>query len=88
MTNLDKYLDPPDEPEAVYCEECGQEMEHHFEYKENWYICKNPFCPAKFEGEAKEMAEKLVNALDTVSRLESRVRFLSNRLRQVDPSWG
>ena len=24
--NWDKYLDPPDEPEAILCESCGIEM--------------------------------------------------------------
>lgn len=89
MKNFDSYYDPPDEPEAVICEECGQEEEiiHDWDGAED-SRCANPFCPAKFiDPTIKEMAEKLVDALDTVSRLEGRVKHLTRLVRIYDPEY-
>lgn len=82
MKNFDSYYDPPEGPETPICEECGQDMVK----VRVWYTlppdykCENQFCPAKFHGTAKEMAQALVDALDTVSELELKVRLLNNRL--------
>lgn len=80
---------PPDEEEAVICESCGQEMEEEGRYKlgKPYYRCNNHFCPSKFDWTAKEMAEKLVDALDTVSRLESKVKHLTRLIRFYDPEY-
>lgn len=75
----DRYLDPPDEPEADLCQSCGVELE--------WKIitliplkgdlaCLNPFCPDKHNGVAKEMAELIVELRDEVDTLRLRVKIL------------
>jgi hypothetical protein len=64
-----QYLTPPDEPEAVLCNDCGEEME-------NGETCKNQYCPAKFEGVAAEMANELVEALAEVKTLKAKVKRL------------
>ena len=53
--NWDKYLDPPDEPEAVFCDECGEEMEYNKwgDWMRHYMECRNPFCPGKHDGIAK-----------------------------------
>lgn len=81
MTDFDSYYNPPDEPEAIICEECGQELSVLARDISSTF-CGNPFCPSKFREKSieREMAEKLVDALDTVSRLEVKVRLLNNML--------
>ncbi len=65
----DRYLDPPDEPEAELCQSCGVELE--------WKIttliplkgdpaCLNPLCPDKHTGITKEMAELIVELREEV----------------------
>ena len=82
--SYDRWLTSvPEEPEAIICESCGQEMEILEVFQGQKYAkCVNPFCPNKHTGIAKEIAEKLVDALDTVSRLESMVKHLKNQLGQ------
>jgi len=73
----DQYLNPPDEPEAVFCEDCGEEMEaQHSGMK-----CGNEFCPSNFdEGTVeREMAELLINAQEEVKRLVKKVRRLKGK---------
>jgi hypothetical protein len=82
--SYDRHLDPPDEIEGKDCEECGQKMEYHkpfYKGEEHWWSCPNSFCPSKHVHVGKEMAEKLVETLDTVSRLEARVKFLARKLQ-------
>lgn len=79
---------PPDEPEAVICEECGQEMELRFTiHDHNAYFCENQYCPAKFTGVAKEMAQALSEAIDELMSLEGRVKHLTRLLRIYDPEY-
>lgn len=78
----DRYLDPPDEPEAELCQSCGVELE--------WRIttliplrgdlaCLNPFCPDKHSGVAKEMAELIVDTLSLrVKMLKRMIDTVSN----------
>lgn len=65
----DQYLTPPDEPESVLCDDCGEEME-------DGEICKYQFCPARFEGDAKEMAELLIGAREEVKSLARKLKRL------------
>lgn len=66
-----RYLDPPDEPEAVFCDDCGEEMT----VKHDGMTCTNQYCPAKFEGDAREMAELLIGAREEVKSLARRLRL-------------
>lgn len=70
------YLEPPDEPEAVFCEECGEEME-------NGETCKYQFCPSKFEGDAKEMAYMLIGATEEVKSLAQQLRRVKMKHAQL-----
>jgi hypothetical protein len=83
--NNERYLEPPDEIEAKECEFCGQEMEIVSDWlDEKYWECKNRFCPENFTGTAKEMAEKLVETLDTLSRVEKRLKFLSKKIEKLE----
>ena len=73
------YLEPPDEPEAVFCEECGEEMVREWKWSarnpmQNKLVCRNKFCPAKFEGDAKEMAYMLIGATEEVKSLARQLK--------------
>jgi hypothetical protein len=73
---------PPDEIEARECEFCSQEMEVESDWLEQkYYVCRNFYCPENYTGAARQVAEKLVDTLDTVSRLEKRVKFLARKLQ-------
>ena len=74
IKNLDKYLDPPDEPEAELCEACGHEMVE-FVHGDGYY-CKNKFCPDKHVGIMKEMAELIVDQAETIDNLKAKIRRL------------
>ena len=73
---------PPDEPEAVLCDDCGEEMEEidSFDGARDMK-CVNQFCPGKFEGDAKEMAEMLIGANETVKSLTAE---LNRKTRELD----
>lgn len=61
----DRYLEPPDDDPI--CEDaCGQTLERDIEGE---WVCVNRFCPTKFQGVEKEMAEALVDALDAADDL-------------------
>lgn len=89
--NLEDTRQPPDEPEAVFCEECGQEVLEEYAplggNRSYYAVCENPFCPENFTGVAKEMAERLVEALDTVSKLKDTVRRQNQLIRCYDPGY-
>lgn len=74
-SNWDKYLDPPDEPEAELCESCGQEKSILDEFGGLKYMeCTNPLCPEKHSGIAKEIAEKLAEANVEIDYLRRKIR--------------
>jgi len=77
IKNLDKYLDPPDEPEAEYCESCGEEMEILDNFDGQRYTkCVNQYCPDKHVGIMKEMAELIVDQAETIDELKTKIRRL------------
>lgn len=87
--NNERYLDPPDEPEADYCEDCGQEMEYESPMTANQieFICTNPFCPAKFEkykggtiSVVLDMAQKLVEVSEDLRSSTDSLEFVRNNL--------
>ncbi len=72
----DQYLTPPEEPEAVLCDDCGEEMEEIDSFGGARDMkCVNQFCPAKFEGDAREMADQLVWATDEIKSLARKLRM-------------
>lgn len=68
-TAHNRYLDPPDEDPI--CEDgCGEPMKK--DINGDWY-CENKFCPLKWEGDAKEMAEMLIGATETIKSLTKKL---------------
>ena len=48
--NLEDTRQPPEYPEAIFCDDCGEETEVIQDY---WggaesFVCKNPMCPIQF----------------------------------------
>ena len=79
LRGLDKYLEPPDEPEAKLCESCGEECELVDEFDGHYADCSNPFCPDRHTGIAKEMAEIIVEQKDDIQRLKMKLRLAEMR---------
>ena len=81
--NYDQWLTtPPDEPEAIICEDCGQEEDIIDKSpSQGWTKCNNPICPGKHQGIAKEMAEKLIELQQDVDRLKSEKKRLEQNAR-------
>ena len=77
IKNLDKYLDPPDEPEVHLCESCGHKMMQYLHDDE--YYCNNKFCPEKHIGILKEMAELIVDQAETIDELKTKIRRLERK---------
>jgi hypothetical protein len=76
-TAHNRWLDPPEEPEAVLCDDCGEEMEVKQDWKGNPYAkCKYQWCPGKFDGDAQELASMLIEANETIKHLREQVRRL------------
>ena len=63
------YLEPPDDDPV--CEDgCGDTLEK--DINGNW-VCANIFCPLKFQGVEKAMAEALVEYMDKAYTSEKRL---------------
>lgn len=64
-----QYLEPPDDDPI--CEDgCGESLVQ--DINGDWF-CNNKFCPLKFDGTAREMAEMLIGATETVKSLRRRL---------------
>ncbi len=85
-SNWDKYLEPPDEPEAQYCESCGHEMSSVYPDNSDLH-CFNLFCPDKHTGVAKEIADALADSRATVGDLKRQILHLKRLLTIYDPHW-
>ena len=69
--DIEDTRQPKDEPEAEYCETCGQEIE----YTE----CDNKFCPDKFSAKVVvQMAEHLVEVEQELSDLKVKFKMAEN----------
>jgi hypothetical protein len=79
--DIEDTRQPKDLPEAVYCDECGEEMEEDKwgDWMKHYMKCVNPFCPRLFDSVSKEMAELIVEQKDLIKLLEGRVKFLATR---------
>ncbi len=78
IKNLDKYLDPPDEPEIPLCEACGHEMSSVYPDGSDPH-CFNRFCPDKYVGIMKEMAELIVDQAETIDELKTKIHRLESK---------
>jgi len=78
----DKWLEPPDDDPT--CEDgCGDTLVRD-SYTYEW-ICVNKFCPTKFDGVEKEMAEALVEYMEEVHTLKARLaRMTRENVRLVE----
>lgn len=64
IRGYDKWLTTPPDDDPICEDGCGETLVRD-PYTYEW-ICENKFCPTKFDGVEKEMAEALVDALDDV----------------------
>jgi hypothetical protein len=78
-----QYLDPPDEPPV--CEECFEPLTKDITDE---YVCENKYCPLKHEGAAREMAEDLIGARETIKSLAAKLRRLEALPANVCPECG
>lgn len=82
-SSYDRWLTtPPDdnEPEIPICESCGHEKEILDNFGGQRYTkCVNPYCPDKHEGIAKEMAETIVELVDTIDCLRAKIKALGGK---------
>jgi hypothetical protein len=75
------YENPPEALEYPVCEFCGEDMEENFcaGVSMEW-SCHTRFCPSKFDGMAKEMAEHILELVETIEALDKRVKFLKSKI--------
>lgn len=72
----DRWLEPPDDDPV--CEDgCGETLVRD-PYTYEW-ICENKFCPTKFDGVEKEMAEALVEYMDRAYTYEQRYTHMKQK---------
>ena len=92
----DRYYDPPDEEEAKFCDECGEELEWKPDMVGNtpmcsgYWECTNSYCPEKFEKYSdrnmpyqqvvKDMAKYLVEVEEKLKSTQASLRFTRNSL--------
>jgi hypothetical protein len=80
--DIEDTRQPPDEPEAKFCESCGEELdEESCSFLGNYWKCPNPFCPTQFQAHnnpqvVMEMAVKLVEVLEENHILKARNNYL------------
>jgi hypothetical protein len=89
MDNFDRaqrdWETPPDEPEAVFCEDCGQEVEYRTDANgEDWNFCGNHLCPNKFDGKSKEMAILIVEQKESIESLQNTLKQVRRKLAWTD----
>jgi hypothetical protein len=95
MDNFDRaqrdYENPPDEEEAIFCEDCGQEVEYRTDANgEDWNFCDNHFCPSKFNaGEvALDMAVLIVEQKETIESLQRTLKYVRSVLSSTQSVLG
>jgi len=82
------YENPPDEPEAEYCEECGKELEVLDDFGEGgkYTKCINPYCPAKFDVNttSRYMSQLIVELEDEREAFVNLVKFLNHKISVLE----
>ncbi len=82
----ERHLDPPEEAEAVFCEECSAEMENanknymHIRGTGIEMVCNNPDCPSKFEEgtDAHRLAVIVADQAETIERLRRKIKGMTH----------
>jgi hypothetical protein len=81
MTNFnlahDRWLDPPDDNDPTCDGGCGDTLERDLWTRE--WVCPNRFCPTKFQGVEKEMAEALVEYMDKAHEYMDKAYYYQER---------
>jgi len=71
IRGYDKWLTTPPDDDPICEEGCGETLvRNHF--SDGWF-CGNGFCPTKYQGVEKQMAEALVDALEEISTLKAKL---------------
>ena len=88
--NIEDTRQPPDEPEAQFCEDCGEEMEYRLydivatKFIKDGFRCNNPFCPDKFAIECGttviEMANHLVEVEQDLKYAKAALKYAEARI--------
>ncbi len=74
-----QYLEPPDDDPV--CEDgCGDTLER--DLNGDW-LCSNKFCPLKFSGVEKEMAEALVEFMDSSHTYKQRYEYAKLQINSL-----
>ena len=82
--DIEDTRQPPNELEAKFCDECGEEMEQNVDGKEIWDECVNLFCPSMFdEPIIKEMAELFVEQKEEISKLKLEIKYLNRKIAKL-----
>lgn len=77
---------PPDIPEAVFCDECGDELEILDDFGgERYTECVNEFCPTKFDYRSisQQMAIILIEQEQDIEKLQVKIRQLEYKLKHI-----
>ena len=86
--NIEDTRQPPDEPEAQFCEDCGEEMEEDKwgDWMKHYMKCTNVMCPSKFNaGEvALGMAVLIVEQKESIESLQSTLKYVRRKLAWTD----
>ena len=76
IRGYDKWLTTPPDDDPVCEDGCGETLVRD-PYTYEW-VCANWFCPTKFDGREKQMAEALVEALEEIRTLKARIVHMKN----------
>ena len=90
--DIEDTRQPKDEPEAEYCESCGQEMEFHNPSlidPDPYFECNNQFCPEKFEkydgveAVVKDMSERLAEVEQELADTKNDLKYANARITNL-----
>ena len=86
--DIEDTREPPDDLEAKFCDECGDELElvSGLVKGTHYWKCTNEFCPSKFEGVEREMAIALVEYMDKCWSLQEKIKHLEMRIKLFENS--
>lgn len=90
------YENPPDEPEARYCETCGHEMveKNLSAVGKVYWICENYYCPDEFtivdhyyeDGLVRNMAIHLAEVEEALRSTRNVLKYVRRKLSLTEDS--